>query len=64
VFRALETRQQGLEFHAIWRRPGTFDLVKEVLDTDELCRSLPRRARANLDWFDEIDVEATEAAPT
>jgi hypothetical protein len=39
-------------------------LVKEVLDTDELCRSLPRRARANLDWFDEIDVEATEAAPT
>lgn len=64
MFRALETRQQGMTFFDIHRRPGTFDLVKEALDTDELCRALPRRARDRLEWFDEVDDQPTEAATT
>jgi hypothetical protein len=52
VFRALEKRQQGVDFSTIYRRSGTFDLVKAPLDTDELCVSLPRRSRDVLDWFE------------
>jgi hypothetical protein len=65
VFRALEKRQQGLDFSTIYRRSGTFDLVKSPLDTDELCVSLPRRSRDVLDWFSDLDVEEREpgAAP-
>lgn len=55
VFRALEKRHQAVDFFAIYRRSGTFDLVKTPLDTDELCVSLPRRARDSLDWFDDPD---------
>jgi hypothetical protein len=57
VFRALEKRQQGLEFNTIYRRAGTFDLVKAPLDTGELCVSLPRRSRDVLDWFDDLSIE-------
>lgn len=57
VFRALEKRQQGLEFSTIYRRSGTFDLVKTALDTDELCVSLPRRSRDVLDWFSDVTIE-------
>ncbi|WP_199228588.1 MULTISPECIES: hypothetical protein [unclassified Caulobacter] len=53
-----------MTFFDIHRRPGTFDLVKEALDTDELCRALPRRARDRLEWFDEVDDQPTEAATT
>lgn len=56
VFRALEKRRQGLEFNTIYRRAGTFDLVKAPLDTDELCVSLPRRSRDVLDWFDDVTI--------
>ena len=57
VFRALEKRQQGLEFSTIYRRAGTFDLVKAPLETDELCVSLPRRSRDVLDWFSDVELE-------
>lgn len=60
VFRALEKRQQGLDFSTIYRRTGTFDLVKTALDTDELCVSLPRRSRDVLDWFSDVKVEVTD----
>ncbi|CAN5367262.1 hypothetical protein BH10PSE3_BH10PSE3_28000 [soil metagenome] len=60
VFRALEKRQQGLDFSTIYRRAGTFDLVKTALDTDELCVSLPRRSRDVLDWFSDVTVEVPE----
>lgn len=63
VFRALEKRQQGLEFNTIYRRAGTFDLVKAPLETDELCVSLPRRARDALDWFDDVSIEEPGSAP-
>ena len=61
VFRALEKRQQGLEFSTIYRRSGTFDLVKTPLDTGELCVSLPRRSRDILDWFGDVTVDEPEA---
>lgn len=61
VFRALEKRQQGLGFSTIYRRAGTFDLVKTALDTDELCVSLPRRSRDVLDWFSDVTVEPPES---
>lgn len=54
VFRALEKRKQGPDFSTIYRRAGTFDLVKTALDTDELCVSLPRRSRDVLDWFSDV----------
>lgn len=59
VFRALEKRRQGLEleFSTIYRRAGTFELVKEPLDTDELCVSLPRRSRDVIDWFADLAIE-------
>lgn len=60
VFRALEKRQQSLDFSTIYRRAGTFDLVKTALDTDELCVSLPRRSRDVLDWFSDVTVEVPE----
>lgn len=60
VFRALEKRQQGLDFSTTYRRAGTFDLVKTALDTDELCVSLPRRSRDVLDWFSDVTVEVPE----
>jgi len=60
VFRALEKRQQSLDFSTIYRRAGTFDLVKMTLDTDELCVSLPRRSRDVLDWFSDVTVEVPE----
>jgi hypothetical protein len=65
VFRALEKRQQGLEFNTIYRRAGTFDLVKAPLDTDELCVSLPRRSRDVWDAFDDLSIEepGSGAAP-
>lgn len=62
VFRALEKRQQGLEFNTIHRRPGTFDLVKSPLETDELCVSLPRRSRDVQDWFADISVGEPRSA--
>lgn len=61
VFRALEKRRQDLEFSSIYRRAGTFDLVKAPLETDELCLSLPRRSRDVLDWF--ADVELADPQP-
>lgn len=60
VFRALEKRQQGLDFSTIYRRAGTFDLVKTALDTDELCVSLPRRSRDVLDSFSDVTVEVPD----
>lgn len=60
VFRALEKRLQVVEFNTIYRRSGTFDLIKSPLDTDELCVSLPRRSRDVLDWFDDVTVQADE----
>lgn len=57
VFRALEDRQKSINFYKIYRQSGTFDLVKTVLDTDELCVSLPRRSRDVLDWFSDVTVE-------
>lgn len=61
VFRALEKRHQGLDFFTIYRRTGTFDLVKTALDTDELCVSLPRRSRDVLDWFPELTDEVPQS---
>ncbi len=61
VFRALEKRQQGLDFSTIYRRAGTFDLVKAPLETDELCVSLPRRSRDVLDWFSDVELEDPRA---
>ena len=58
VYRALENRQQGLEFSRIYRSSGKFDLVKAPLDTGELFVSLPRRSRDVRDWFSDADVEA------
>lgn len=60
VYRALEKRQRGLEFSTIYRRSGTFDLVKTPLDTDELCVSLPRRSRDVLDLLSDLDVEESK----
>jgi hypothetical protein len=60
VYRALEKRQRGLEFSTIYRRSGTFDLVKTQLDTDELCVSLPRRSRDVLDLLSDLDVEESK----
>ena len=57
VFRALEKRQQSLAFFTIYRRSGTFELIKAPLDADELCMSLPRRSRDEVEWFSDIDVE-------
>lgn len=61
VFRALEKRRQGLEFSSIYRRAGTFDLVKTPLEADELCVSLPRRSRDVLDWFSDVTVDEPKA---
>jgi hypothetical protein len=62
VFRALEKRQQGLNFSTIYRRLGTFDLVKTPLEIDALCSSLPRRSRDVLELFDDVTVDEPEAA--
>lgn len=66
IFRALQERQQGLEFFTIYRRAGTFELIRTPLDTDELCASRPRRSRDLFDYFSDISEETQEtcAAPT
>ncbi|WP_131196045.1 DUF2971 domain-containing protein [Lichenihabitans psoromatis] len=61
VFRALEKRQHSIDFYTIYRRSGTFDLVKTALNTDELCVSLPRRSRDVLDWFSNLTVEVPKS---
>lgn len=64
VFKALEDRHRPLEFNTIYRRAGTFDLVKEALDTSELCVSLPRRARDVLEAFEDLSIDELGGPPS
>lgn len=51
VVRALENRRRPVKFYEIRERRGEFPLNKCILDTDELCVSLPR---ARADEFDAL----------
>lgn len=51
VVQALANRSRPVRFFEIREVPGTFDLRKDALDTDELRASFPRRSRAAFDYF-------------
>jgi len=60
VARAMDERQTRVRLYEMREVRGTFKLKRFPLDVDELARYYPRRARALLEAFDEVEVP-TEA---
>lgn len=58
VVRALENRRRAVKFYEIRERRGQFPLKRCILDTDELCASLPRRTLDVLDYFESLADDA------
>lgn len=55
IVKALEKRDRQVRFYEMRGVPGTFNLKKSALDTDELGVTFPRRTRSALEDFEALD---------
>jgi len=55
ISKALESRENEVEFYEIFEIPGSFDLRREPVNIDEMRANLPRTAKSGVETFEPID---------
>ena len=55
ISKALESRENEVEFYEIFEILGRFDLRREPVNIDEMRANLPRTAKSGVETFEPID---------